>query len=199
MTGWGRLRGALLAAGVAAAVSGCGQLFTQGQAQQPVTLAQLASRVDSLDAQLGEVEAALASSGGAGPGSGGAQASGVVPPGLATAVVVADVLNVRSDPSLSGTIKGTLLQNARVGILGEQGNWTEITYTNPKTHVTLTGWVDSDYLGPDTGGSGQGGTATGASSGTAAGGAQAASAAAKPAGAASAATASDTLGSDTAY
>lgn len=198
MTGWGRLRGALLAAGVAAAVSGCGQLFTQGQAQQPVTLAQLASRVDSLDAQLGEVEAALASSSGAGPGSGGAQTSGVVSPGLATAVVVADVLNVRSDPSLSGTIKGTLLQNARVGILGEQGNWTEITYTNPKTHVTLTGWVDSDYLGPDTSGS-QGGTATGASSGTAAGGARAASAAAKPAGGRSAATASDTLGSNTAY
>ncbi len=138
MTGRWRWGGILAVAGLAVALSGCGQLFTQGS--QPATLAELSSRVDSLDAQVGQLQAVVA---------GGGQAStSTVPPGLASAMVEAGVLNVREDPSLQGTIRGTLLQNAVVGILRVDGNWTEITYTNPTTHVTLTGWVDSDYLGP---------------------------------------------------
>ena len=150
MTGWARWGGILAAVGLAAALSGCGQLFTE--AVQPETLTQLSSRVDSLGAQVGELQAAMAGSGGlAATGTaaaGTAAASSSVPAGLPSAVVEADVLNVRDDASLTGTVRGTLLQNAEVGILQEDGNWTEITYTNARTQVTLTGWVDSDYLGP---------------------------------------------------
>ncbi len=155
MTGWGRFRGALVAVGFAAALSGCGQLFTEGQ--QPATLTQLSSRVDAMDAQLADVQATLAGSGGA---MGAAQSgSGVLQPGMQSAVVVADVLNVRSDPSLDGIVKGTLLQNAKVNILTVDGNWTEIKFINPTTQASLTGWVDSDYLGPNADGTGAG-TAT---------------------------------------
>ena len=140
MTGWGRLGGFLAAVGLLATLSGCGQLFTDGS--QPVTLGQLSSQVDSLNAQVAQLQAALV--------TGGAAQASTVPPGLASAMVEADVLNVRDDPSITGTIRGSLLQNAVVGILKEDGTWTEITYTNPKTQVTLTGWVDSDYLGPVT-------------------------------------------------
>jgi outer membrane murein-binding lipoprotein Lpp len=145
----GRYGAALLALGAAVALGGCGQLFAQGSSS--VTVGELASRVNSLGAQVGQLQATVA--------GGGATAAGSVPPGLASAVVEADVLNVREDPSLQGTIRGTLLQNAVVGILKEDGNWTEITYHNPRTGVTLTGWVDSDYLGPATPGPAGSGTA----------------------------------------
>ena len=145
MTGWGRLRGALVAVGLAAALSGCGQLFTEGR--QPATLTQLSSRVDAIDAQVGEIQATLA--GGGSATAAGQSGSGELQPGMQSAVVVADVLNVRTDPSLQGTVKGTLLQNARVNIVSVDGNWTEITFINPSTQKTLTGWVDSDYLGPN--------------------------------------------------
>lgn len=144
MNGWGRVGGVLLAVGLTAALSGCGQLFTAAQGSP--TLTQLSSRVDSIDAQVGEIQAAVANMGGGTPASGTAQ-SGVVQSNLPIAVVVADVLNVRGDPSLTGTVKGTLLQNARVNVLGEDGNWSEISYKNPNTQQSLTGWVDSDYLG----------------------------------------------------
>lgn len=152
MYGWGRVGGVVLALGLAAAATGCGQLFTQSPGTPSV--AQLSSRVDSMDAQLGELQTAVANMGqGATSGTASAStsaqaASGVVQSDLPVAVVEADVLNVRDDPSLTGTVKGTLLQNARVNVLANQGNWSEITFHNPATNVTLTGWVDSDYLGP---------------------------------------------------
>jgi len=157
MNGWGRVGGVLLAVGLTAGLSGCGQLFTATQGSP--TLTQVASRVDSLDAQVGEMQAAVANLGGGTPASSKAQGA-TVQSNLPIAVVVADVLNVRGDPSLTGTVKGTLLQNARVNILGEDGNWSEISYTNPSTQQTLTGWVDSDYLGQP-----QDATAASASSG----------------------------------
>jgi N-acetylmuramoyl-L-alanine amidase len=147
MARWSRWGSALVAFGVAAAAAGCGQLFSQ--AQQPVTLQELANRVDSLDAQVGELQAALANLGGSSGGTAtaaGTQGS-ALESGLPVAVVQADVLNVRSEPSLSGTVVGTLLQNTQVNVLAENGNWSEISYTNPNTGVHLTGWVDSDYLG----------------------------------------------------
>ncbi len=160
MNGWSRLGGVLLTVGLAAGASGCGQLFTSSSGSP--TLSQLSSRVDSMDAQLGELQAALANMGqgttasasGTAPGATGATAaagstsSGVVQSDLPVAVVEADVLNVRDDPSLTGTVKGTLLQNAQVNVLANQGNWSEIRFSNPASKVTLTGWVDSDYLGP---------------------------------------------------
>lgn len=148
-TRWWRWGGALLALGVVAALAGCGQLFAQGQ--QPPTLTELSNRVDSLDAQVGEMQAALANMGGSSTSTtaaGGGGSNGVVQPGKAVAVVQAAVLNVRSEPSLSGVVVGTLLQNAEVNVLGETGNWDEITFTNSQTGVHLTGWVDADYLGP---------------------------------------------------
>lgn len=160
MRPWGRWGGALLALGMVAALTGCGQLFSQGG--QPVTLTELSNRVDSLDAQVGELQAALANLGG-GSAQTQTKTGSSLQPGLPVAVVEADVLNVRSEPSLSGTVVGTLLQNTQVNVLAENGNWTEIRYTNPSTQVSLTGWVDSDYLGPATG------TATGATGGSAAG------------------------------
>lgn len=162
MTGWGRFRGALAAVGLAAALSGCGQLFTEGR--QPVTLTQVSSRVDALDAQVGEIQAAIA---GGGSGTAAAQGgSGQLQPGLQSAVVVADVLNVRSDPSLQGTVKGSLLQNARVNILSVDGNWSEIQFVSGTTK--LTGWVDSDYLGPDAAAGGTTASDTSAAAGSAA-------------------------------
>ena len=140
----------LLAAVVtAAALAGCGQLFAQHQ--NTATLTSLSNRVDSLDAQVGELQAALAS--GAGTSGGSTQQNesrGVVSATLPVATVEANVLNVRSDPDLTGTVRGQLLQNARVNVLAIQGNWSEIRFTNPVTGLTLTGWVDSTYLGPST-------------------------------------------------
>jgi|GEM_PF-6145003 len=157
MNGWGRVGGVLLAVGLAAAATGCGQLFTQSGGSP--SMAQLSSRVDSMDAQMAELQAAMANmgQGTTAPGTAsttaastaaGNQSSGVVQSDLPIAVVEADVLNVRDDPSLTGTIKGTLLQNARVNVLANQGNWSEISFSNPAAKVSLTGWVDSDYLGP---------------------------------------------------
>ncbi len=163
----------LAAVTTAAALAGCGQLFAQHQST--VTLTSLSNRVDSLDAQVGELQAALAS--GAGTATGGSaqqtEARGVVSAALPVATVEADVLNVRSDPSLTGTLRGQLLQNARVNVLAVQGNWSEIRFTNPVTALTLTGWVDSTYLGPSTlpdasaTGNPHGPTATGSAAATA--------------------------------
>jgi hypothetical protein len=140
----------LAAATTAAVLAGCGQLFAQQQ--NSVTLTSLANRVDSLDAQVGELQAALASGAGTTTTSGAQQteANGVVSSSLPVATVEADVLNVRSEPTLTGTLQGQLLQNARVNVLAVQGNWSEIRFTNPVTGLTLTGWVDSEYLGPST-------------------------------------------------
>jgi|BEDMetMinimDraft_2_1075160.scaffolds.fasta_scaffold15289_1 hypothetical protein len=161
MVRWGRWGKATLVVGLVAALAGCGQLFAQAPGTPSLT--ELANRVDSLDAQVGELQAAIANLG-----------SGATPPaatsgagGQATAVVQADVLNVRSEPSLDGTVVGTLLQNTQVTVLGEQGNWDEISYTNPQTGVHLQGWVDADYLGPIAEATGPSGSP--ASSGTAAG------------------------------
>ncbi len=145
---WWR-RGAALAVGgcMALAAAGCGQLFAGRPAQQPVTLKQLANRVDSLDAQVGELQAAIASVGQGGAVSANKQ-DGVVRQDLPVAVVEAGVLNVRNAPSLTGTVVGQLLQNARINVLKQDGNWSEVTFTNGFTHTTLQGWVDSDYLGP---------------------------------------------------
>ena len=145
---WWR-RGAVLAVGgcMAVAAAGCGQLFAGKPAQQPVTLKQLANRVDSLDAQVGELQAAIASMGQGGAVSANKQ-DGVVRQNLPVAVVEASVLNVRNAPSLTGTVVGQLLQNARLNVLKQDGNWSEVTFTNGFTHGTLQGWVDSDYLGP---------------------------------------------------
>ena len=145
---WWR-RGAALAVGgcMAVAAAGCGQLFAGKPAQQPVTLKQLANRVDSLDAQVGELQAAIASMGQGGAVSANKQ-DGVVRRGLPVAVVEASVLNVRNAPSLTGTVVGQLLQNARINVLKQDGNWSEVTFTNGFTHGTLQGWVVSDYLGP---------------------------------------------------
>lgn len=145
---WRRVGMGLAAATTAAVLAGCGQLFAQRQST--VTLTSLANRVDSLDAQVGELQAALASGAGTAT-TGGAQqteAHGVVSAALPVAVVEADVLNVRSDPDLTGALRGQLLQNARVNVLAVQGNWSEVRFTNPVTGLTLTGWVDSQYLGP---------------------------------------------------
>ena len=193
MTRWRRWGGALLALGVVAALSGCGQLFAQGQ--QAPTLGELSNRVDSLDAQVGELQAAVANIGTTSApstsASAGAGGNGEVQSGLPVAVVQADVLNVRSEPSLSGVVVGTLLQNAEVNVLAESGNWDEITFTNRQTGVHLTGWVDADYLGPITtstsaGSSvaGTGSTAATASTAGAAGGSGATTANASASGAA---------------
>lgn len=147
--GWGRLRGVVLVLGLTAAVAGCGQLFTQGSGAP--TLSQLSSRVDSLDAQVGELQAALANLSPGAPASGSPQSqahNGIVESSLPVAQVLAGVLNVRQDPSLSGTVVGTLLQNAKVNVLGEDGNWSQITFTAAAGQKPLTGWVDSQYLGP---------------------------------------------------
>lgn len=147
---WWR-RGAVLAVGgcMVVAAAGCGQLFAGKPAQQPVTLGQLANRVDSLDAQVGELQAAIAGMGQGGAASANKQ-DGVVQQSLPVAVVEASVLNVRNAPSLTGTVVGQLLQNARLNVLKQDGNWSEVTFTNGFTHGTLQGWVDSDYLGPIT-------------------------------------------------
>ncbi len=163
---WGRAVAAVVAV---SALAGCGQLFAQQTGSTNLT--ELSNRVDSLDAQVGELQAALAG-GAAGQGAAATEANGVVQSDLPVAVVEADVLNVRSDPSLMGTVKGSLLQNARVNVLKDQGNWSEIVFTNPVTGLTLTGWVDSDYLGPATPATASGATgaaATGAASATASG------------------------------
>ena len=147
--GWGRLRGVVLVLGLSAAVAGCGQLFTQGSGAP--TLSQLSSRVDSLDAQVGELQAALANLSPGAPTSGSPQSqahNGIVESSLPVAQVLTGVLNVRQDPSLTGTVVGTLLQNAKVNVLGEDGNWSQITFTAAAGQQPLTGWVDSQYLGP---------------------------------------------------
>ncbi len=147
--GWGRLRGVVLVLGLTAAVAGCGQLFTQGSGAP--TLSQLSSRVDSLDAQVGELQAALANLSPGAPTSGSPQSqahNGIVESSLPVAQVLTGVLNVRQDPSLTGTVVGTLLQNAKVNVLGEDGNWSQITFTAAAGQHPLTGWVDSQYLGP---------------------------------------------------
>ncbi len=150
MHGWRRVGVLLAAVATVAALAGCGQLFAQSQGT--VTLSELSNRVDSLDAQVGELQAALASGAGSGSGMTAQQTeqNGVVQSDLPVATVEADVLNVRSDPELTGTVQGQLLQNARVNVLAVQGNWSEIKFTNPVTGLTLTGWVDNEYLGPST-------------------------------------------------
>lgn len=152
MKRWGRWGAVLTAAGLVVALSGCGQLFSQSAG--PVTNQELASRVDSLDTQVGELQVAIANMGGGASSASSSSSSaaaaegldGAVNSSLPVAVVEADVLNVRDAPTLSGTVVGVLLHNTEVNVIMEEGNWTEITYTNPNSRVTVTGWVDSDYL-----------------------------------------------------
>ncbi len=153
MKRWGRWGAVLAAATLVVAVSGCGQLFSQGEG--PVTTQELASRVNSLDTQVGELQVAIANMGsGSATSASSTSAStasaegldGAAIPSLPVAVVEADVLNVRDSPSLTGIRVGVLLHGTEVNVIMNDGSWSEITYTNPNTKVNVTGWVDSDYL-----------------------------------------------------
>ncbi|UOY91971.1 SH3 domain-containing protein [Ectobacillus sp. JY-23] len=59
-----------------------------------------------------------------------------------TGIVQAMSLNVRSQPSTSSTILGSLPRNSSVSITGEQGNWYQIVHNNRtafvhKSYITL--------------------------------------------------------------
>jgi N-acetylmuramoyl-L-alanine amidase len=62
--------------------------------------------------------------------------------------VTADILNVRSEPSLTAPVIGKLRQGAAVEKLGEADDWFRVRAGE------LVGWAHSDYLKPTEGGSG---------------------------------------------
>ncbi|QSS98851.1 N-acetylmuramoyl-L-alanine amidase [Pontibacillus sp. ALD_SL1] len=54
--------------------------------------------------------------------------------------VTADYLNVRTEPTLSGTLKDQITEGATVSILKTSGVWYYVSYGSSK------GWVHSDYI-----------------------------------------------------
>ncbi|WP_153125901.1 N-acetylmuramoyl-L-alanine amidase [Peribacillus tepidiphilus] len=57
-----------------------------------------------------------------------------------SATVQADILNVRSAPNVKASIVGKLKRNAKVEILSQQNNWSQISFGKNK------GWASSQYL-----------------------------------------------------
>ena len=74
--------------------------------------------------------------------------SGGASSGTATAT---DGVNVRSEASTNGSVLGTLYPGQEVNVVGSEGDWTHINYTNSSTGGTIDGYVSSQYL--DFGGS----------------------------------------------
>lgn len=54
--------------------------------------------------------------------------------------VITDLLNVRKEPSTSGTILGKISKGTAITIYSKKNNWLEINYKNQK------GWVSADYV-----------------------------------------------------
>lgn len=145
MRRWSRLGAVCIAAGMALAVAGCGQLFqVKGSTSQP-TLEELTQRVDQLEAQVSELNAAVA---GMGQGRGQAATSsaasvggeGQVASGAPQAIVAASYLNVHPQPDISTPRVGVLKHDTVVSVLASQGSWTEIGFKS------LRGWVESQWL-----------------------------------------------------
>ena len=72
------------------------------------------------------------------------------PPAAETATVTADVLNIRSGPSLDSAVVGRLFAGTTVSILQTSGDWTEVS-----SSAAGEAWVASAFLSPE--GSGTGG------------------------------------------
>ena len=85
--------------------------------------------------------------------SGSAKPSGGASSGTATAT---DGVNVRSEGSTNGSVLGTLYPGQEVNVVGSEGDWTHINYTNSSTGGTIDGYVSTQYL--DFGGSTAGST-----------------------------------------
>ena len=85
--------------------------------------------------------------------SGTAKSSGGASSGTATAT---DGVNVRSEGSTNGSVLGTLYPGQEVNVVGSEGDWTHINYTNSSTGGTIDGYVSTQYL--DFGGSTAGST-----------------------------------------
>jgi len=170
---WGA---AVLAACLMAAAAGCGQLFSvsgSSNGTQPTDQQSLAQRVTQLEATVSELQAAVAGLSGGQGSSVTATSSGA---GGAQAMVTASYLNVRQSPDVSSMRVGVLKQNSVVGVVTQQGNWSEIHYG------PVSGWVESQWLATPTGasagssstgaaggGSSTGGTGAGTGSGTGSG------------------------------
>jgi uncharacterized coiled-coil DUF342 family protein len=60
--------------------------------------------------------------------------------------VSADILNVRSSPSVKSEIIGNLRFSSSVMVIEKRKNWTLIEWNNPETDAEITGWVFSRYL-----------------------------------------------------
>jgi outer membrane murein-binding lipoprotein Lpp len=157
MRRWSRWAAVCIAAGMALAVTGCGQLFQQTGATSQPTLAELAQRVDQLEAQVSELNAAVA-----GMGQGGRAATSSAAAGSAQAVVTASYLNVHPQPDVNSPRVGVLRHDTQVSVLATQGSWTKIGYQS------LQGWVESQWLakpGTEPGPSATGSTAAGIGNG----------------------------------
>ena len=87
--------------------------------------------------------------------SGSGSSSTGVSSGTATAT---DGVNVRSEGSTNGSVLGTLYPGQQVNVVGSEGDWTHINYTNSSTGGTIDGYVSTQYL--DFGGSTAGSTAS---------------------------------------
>jgi N-acetylmuramoyl-L-alanine amidase len=57
-----------------------------------------------------------------------------------TGIVMGDNLNVRTEPTLSGSIIGKLLKGMTVNVYSQKGNWVEIRFSNKKA------WVSSQFI-----------------------------------------------------
>lgn len=182
MRRWSRLAAVCIAAGMALAVAGCGQLFqVKGSTSQP-TLEELTQRVDQLEAQVSELNAAVAGMGqgrgqaatsSAASGSGAAGSAGIAANGAAKAIVTASYLNVHPQPDVTTPRVGVLKRDTVVSVLATEGNWTEVGFR------TLKGWVESQWLEkpgsiqpipPGSASSGQAGQPSGNGSNSASGG-----------------------------
>ena len=85
--------------------------------------------------------------------SGSSKTSAGASSGTATAT---DGVNVRSEGSTNGSVLGTLYPGQEVNVVGSEGDWTHINYTNSSTGGTIDGYVSTQYL--DFGGSTAGST-----------------------------------------
>ncbi len=148
MRRWNRVTAVCIAAGMTLAVAGCGQLFQVKDGSTQPTMQELTQRVDQLEAQVSELNAAVAGVGQGGgqaaTSSGGEAATKATPSGQSAssskAVVSADFLNVHPQPDTSSPRLGVVKLDTAVSVLASQGEWTKIQFAN------LQGWVESRYL-----------------------------------------------------
>ena len=75
--------------------------------------------------------------------SGSSKTSAGASSGTATAT---DGVNVRSEGSTNGSVLGTLYPGQEVNVVGSEGDWTHINYTNSSTGGTIDGYVSTQYL-----------------------------------------------------